>query len=55
MKYRIKSQLYSDAEAQKKVGAVLDDCGQPSGSPPLILLLLEPVLEHRVDFILCQA
>ena len=30
MKYRIKSQLYSDAEAQKKVGAILDDCGPSS-------------------------
>ena len=30
MKYRIKSQLYSDAEAQKKTGAILDDCGPSS-------------------------
>jgi|GEM_PF-6706017 len=29
---RIKSQLYSDAEAQKKVGAVLDDCGPSSAA-----------------------
>ena len=32
MKMRIKSQLYSDAEAQKKVGAVLDDCGPSSAA-----------------------
>ena len=32
MKYRIKSQLYSDAEAQKKVGAILDDCGPSSAA-----------------------
>ena len=32
MKMRIKSQLYSDAEAQKKVGAILDDCGPSSAA-----------------------
>lgn len=32
MKYRIKSQLYSDAEAQKKTGAILDDCGPSSAA-----------------------
>jgi len=32
VKYRIKSQLYSDAEAQKKVGAILDDCGPSSAA-----------------------
>jgi len=32
MKYKIKSQLYSDAEAQKKVGAILDDCGPSSAA-----------------------
>ena len=32
MKYQIKSQLYSDAEAQKKVGAILDDCGPSSAA-----------------------
>jgi hypothetical protein len=29
---KIKSQLYSDAEAQKKVGAILDDCGPSSAA-----------------------
>ena len=32
MKMRIKSQLYSDAEAQRKVGAILDDCGPSSAA-----------------------
>lgn len=32
MKYRVKSQLYSDAEAQKKKGAILDDCGPSSAA-----------------------
>jgi len=32
VKMRIKSQLYSDAEAQKKVGAILDDCGPSSAA-----------------------
>ena len=32
MQYRVKSQLYSDAEAQKKKGAILDDCGPSSAA-----------------------
>jgi len=32
VQYRVKSQLYSDAEAQKKKGAVLDDCGPSSAA-----------------------
>jgi hypothetical protein len=32
VKIRIKSQLYSDAEAQKKKGAILDDCGPSSAA-----------------------
>jgi hypothetical protein len=32
VQYRVKSQLYSDAEAQKKKGAILDDCGPSSAA-----------------------
>ncbi len=41
---RIKSQLYSDAEAQRKVGAVLDDCG-PSSAAAAACLVASVVIE----------
>ncbi len=44
MRMRIKSQLYSDAEAQKKVGAVLDDCG-PSSEEERLARLAQSMLD----------